>query len=107
MAAGNDVQCMFSQAQGSLHVLLRPGLWIPGVRTPHMYKETWRIEGSPDSAFKDLLSAIDEVSGRCRLQVRRVDDENLFISVTSFTKKCSWVDVLEFQFDTALIQSGQ
>ena len=102
----DDVNCMFSTSQASLHVLLRPGLWIPGLRTPHVYQETWRTEGSSDSAFKDILGAIEDVSVRCRLHVRSVDDEKLFIRAMSFTKKCSWVDVLEFQFDTGLLQSG-
>lgn len=101
-----DVQCICSVAQAGFHVFLRPGLWIPGIRTPHVYGETWRVESSPESAFKDILGAIEQVSLRCRLHVRRVDDDKMFISVMSFTKKCSWVDVLEFQFDTSLLKSG-
>ena len=104
--SNDDVDCMFSRSQAALHVFLRPGLWIPGVRTPHVYKETWRINTSTDSAFKEVLGAIEEVSIRCRLNIRLVDDEKMFIRVTSFTKKCSWVDVMEFQFDSSLMQSS-
>lgn len=88
--------------------MLRPGVWIPGIRTPHVYKETWKIDASSDRAFKDILGAIEEAAARCRLRIRSIDDEKMFIKVISFTKKCSWVDVLEFQFDTSLVnQSGQ
>ncbi len=102
----SDVDCMFSRSQAALHVFLRPGVWIPGVRTPHVYKETWKISTSPDLAFKDILGAIEEVSVRCRLNLRLADEERMFIRVISFTKKCSWVDVMEFQFNTSLLQSG-
>ena len=101
-----DVDCCVSQSQAPLHVILRPGIWIPGVRTPHLYKETWKVDGSSDAVFKDILGAIEEVSVRCRLRVRLVDEDNLFIRVMSYTKRCSWVDVMEIKIDTLLIQSG-
>ena len=103
----NPRGCCLSQVQAPLHVILRPGLWLPGSRTPHLYIETWRIEGSPQNAFKDILNAIETVENRARLILRQADEEQLFIQVMSFTKLCNWVDVVEIQFDTALSQTGQ
>lgn len=103
----DDVDCSFSVAQAGFHVMFKPGVWIPGIRTPHVYQETWRIDASSDRAFKDIIGAIEDVAVRCRLRIRCIDDEKMLIRVMSFTKRCSWVDVLEFQFDTSLVhQSG-
>lgn len=95
-----------SRVQAPLQTFLRPGIWIPGARTPHYYRETWIIEDSPENTYQDIIQAIESVQLRKKWQIRKTDEEQLFIQVLAFTPYCNWLDILEIQFDTSLTQSG-
>ena len=91
------------KAQTAIQVYMRPGVWIPCIRTPHSYRETWTFDDSTHDTFSDILSAIESVEG---LQVRHADEDGLFIQAISYTPRCKWLDVIEIQIDPSLTQSG-
>lgn len=100
--SSDPLACCFSVCQGPILAFLRPGMWIPGARTPHLYRERWEVDGPASEVMDDILLAVESVEIRERLLVRRVDKESLFIRVLSFTSTCEWLDVVEFKCNTAL-----
>lgn len=96
-----------SRAQASIQAYLRPGVWIPGARTPHQYRERWSFDGeSPDQVFTELIKALESVRHKERLQVKEINNDDMFIQAISYTPRCSWLDILEIQLDTTLLQPG-
>ena len=87
--------------------LLRPGMWIPGVRSPHLYRERWEVDGPASEVLDDILLAVESVEIRERLLVHKVDRESLFVRLLSFTSTCEWLDVVEFKCSTALRERGE
>ena len=103
----SHVFCL-SKAQASIQSFLRPGLWLPGIRTPHLYCEVWELEEPPQQAFDEMLKSIKSVIDKDKemMELREADEERLFIQLFSFTRKCNWLDVIEIQIDARLVQSG-
>lgn len=103
----SHVFCL-SRAQASIQSLLRPGLWLPGIRTPHQYSEVWEMEEPPQQVFDEILKSIRSVIDKDKemMELREADEERLFIQLFSFTRRCNWLDVIEIQIDASLVQSG-
>lgn len=95
-----SVQKWLADTQAPLLALLRPGVWIPGARFPHVYQEKWEVESSPLETMEDALRAIELISDRQRLQLQVADRQKLFVQVFSFTRSCRWLDVVELSFSS-------
>lgn len=108
MASAGNVFSL-SKMQAPIQAFLKPGLWIPGIRTPHLYKEVWTLHETALDVFEEIIKSIESVQDRGgeKFEVTQRDEEGLFIQTVSFTRYCNWLDVMEIQLDTALTQSGK
>ena len=97
----------FSKVQAPIQSFLRPGIWLPGVRTLHVYQETWTIQGSVERALEDVIAAVETVGMHSKeaQQTSKVDREAMFVRVFYYTPICQWLDVLEVAFDSSLAKS--
>uniref|UniRef100_A0A2L2Y814 Uncharacterized protein n=1 Tax=Parasteatoda tepidariorum TaxID=114398 RepID=A0A2L2Y814_PARTP len=50
--------------QGAIQAKLRPGIWIPGIRSPHLYEEVWKVSANPIVCSKDILQAVTKLHRR-------------------------------------------
>ncbi|KFM73902.1 hypothetical protein X975_01886, partial [Stegodyphus mimosarum] len=50
--------------QGSIQAKIRPGVWIPCIRSLHMYEEQWKVSANPVVCSKDVLQAISKLRTR-------------------------------------------
>ncbi|CAM9398793.1 unnamed protein product, partial [Choristocarpus tenellus] len=46
-----------------LQKVLKPAIWLPGLRYPHNWRETWNVAGSlsPDAVLKDVGHAMEKM----------------------------------------------
>ena len=58
--------------QAGLQGSLRPGLWLPGLRTPHMFEETWRAASSPSVCLLAVVRAAKQLRRGLKCQVKTV-----------------------------------
>lgn len=93
--------CCFCRCQGNIQSFVRPGIWLPGFRSPHMYQETWQIATNPPVCMRTVISAVrslnvDEQDGRL-YELAKVDDEACFIQINAYTYGQS-LHVIEIHF---------
>ncbi|KAK6192705.1 hypothetical protein SNE40_004131 [Patella caerulea] len=78
--------------------LLRPGMWLPGVRNFHCHKESWLC----DASEKDRVTAVLESLKR----VKQEDDTNSFYDIHKVTDNfvrifvftfVEWLDIIEIE----------
>ena len=96
-----------SKVQAPIQSFLKPGVWLPGVRTSHVYQETWTVRGSVERALEDVVTAVETVGMHSKeaQQISKVDREEMYVRVFYYTPVCQWLDVLEVTFDSSLIKS--
>ncbi|XP_043218876.1 uncharacterized protein LOC122380117 [Amphibalanus amphitrite] len=58
--------------QADLQGALRPGRWLPGLRTPHMFEETWRAGSTPSVCLLALVRAAKQLRAGVKCQVKTV-----------------------------------
>ena len=90
--------CCCANAQAPIQAFIRPGVWIPGVKNLHSFRERWIIESAtPDECLEDVTQAIEKVDTGEHLVTHKVNKERQFIQIFSFTA-ASWLDVVEIRF---------
>ncbi|GBO30151.1 hypothetical protein AVEN_187914-1 [Araneus ventricosus] len=84
-----EALCLCS-GQGSIQAKIRPGVWIPGIRSLHVYEETWKIAANPVVCSKDVLQSVTKLR-------RRSLRGNVFtIGYVEEKAECSRVEILVF-----------
>ncbi|GFS47586.1 uncharacterized protein TNIN_74971 [Trichonephila inaurata madagascariensis] len=89
--------------QGSIQAKIRPGVWIPIIRSLHVYEETWKISANPIVCSKDVLQAISKLQHRSLrgnvFTVSYVEEkaERSVVEIIVFTR-CRNVYVIKLKF---------
>ncbi|XP_032236807.1 uncharacterized protein LOC5511578 [Nematostella vectensis] len=90
--------CCFSMCQSPLMAILRPAMWVPGIKKLHSATETWIIPNAPvDVCIDKLLEAIDSLGEKEKMHVNKVNRDRGFVQIFSFTPN-EWFDVVEIEF---------
>jgi len=83
--------------QSGLQGALQPGRWVPGLRTPHIYEETWRANSTPSVCLLATVRAAKQLRRTVKCQVKTMSEWSDQASATLyfFTEKLSWMDVVD------------
>ncbi|XP_043238924.1 uncharacterized protein LOC122390251 isoform X1 [Amphibalanus amphitrite] len=86
--------------QADLQGALRPGRWLPGLRTPHMFEETWRAGSTPSVCLLALVRAAKQLRAGVKCQVKTMSEWSSQARATLhfFTASLSWLDVVDVDF---------
>ncbi|GFN97871.1 hypothetical protein PoB_002437700 [Plakobranchus ocellatus] len=97
---------IFSKVQRPIQTVLRPAVWIPGLRNLHSTKETWTFESNShqsnlDSILNAINKVIDKDTSKFFWQVQpppvalgNETDSKSFIRIFTFTR-AEWLDITE------------
>ncbi|GIZ03700.1 uncharacterized protein CEXT_338121 [Caerostris extrusa] len=77
-------------AQGSIQAKIRPGVWIPLIRSLHVYEESWKISANPIVCSKDVLQAVT------KLHRRSLKGTVFTIGYVEEKAECSRIEILVF-----------
>lgn len=97
-----------SMLQAPIQALLRPAMWMPGIRNIHSHSETWESDKPPEEVLTALVRAIEHIRQRddtgAYYDIHKVNKEKLFLRVFCFTK-AEWLDVVEITVKGDCIQA--
>ncbi|XP_076319151.1 uncharacterized protein LOC143230050 [Tachypleus tridentatus] len=95
------------EGQANIQAVLRPGVWLPGVRFPHQYQETWHVAANPTVCSQAVVEAVSNINQQDNkgkyYQINRVkvDNNSAFVRILCFTRM-RWVDVVEMKITCEL-----
>jgi len=92
--------CCLCRCQANFQAVLRPAVWIPGLRTPHQYTEEWRIGTNPGVCLQEVLIAVKKLNVVCEggnvYEINKIINDT-FLEVLVYTRmQCLYV--LDFRF---------
>lgn len=58
-----EALCLCS-GQANIQAIIRPGIWIPIIRSMHVYEEKWKVSANPIICSKDVIQAITKLRSR-------------------------------------------
>lgn len=58
-----EASCLCA-AQGNIQARIKPAMWIPLIRSLHLYEETWSIAANPVVCSQDVLHAVSQLRTR-------------------------------------------
>lgn len=97
-----------SMLQAPLQCLLRPAMWIPGIRNIHSHKVTWESDKPSIVVLKALVSAIDAIKQKddtgAYYDIHKVNTETFFLRIFCFTR-AEWLDIVEIKVKEGSIQA--
>ncbi|KXJ21865.1 hypothetical protein AC249_AIPGENE12180 [Exaiptasia diaphana] len=84
--------------QSPIQAILRPAMWLPGVKKLHSARETWILpQATVDVCVDKLIEAVDELGEKEKMHVNKVNRNKNFVQIFSFTNN-EWFDVVEIEF---------
>ncbi|XP_064613001.1 uncharacterized protein LOC135476800 [Liolophura sinensis] len=90
-----------SMIQSGLQAVLRPGVWVPGIRDLHRHRESWRTKIPARDFMKLTLTALETLiksdTKGTYYDIHKLDEQECFIRILVFTW-AEWLDVVEIQF---------
>lgn len=89
-----------SMLQASLQAMLRPAMWLPGVRNLHCHKVTWQSDRPQLDVLAALVNAVQQIKATddtgAFYDIHKVDKDKFFLRVFCFTR-AEWLDVVEIE----------
>ncbi|KAK3751775.1 hypothetical protein QZH41_013233 [Actinostola sp. cb2023] len=84
--------------QSPIQAIIRPAMWIPGIKKLHSAKETWVIpQSTVEVCVEQLIEAVNELGEKEKMHVNKVNRNKNFVQIFSFTNN-EWFDVVEIEF---------
>lgn len=105
-----EASCLCT-AQGNIQARIRPGMWIPLIRSLHVYEETWSIAANPVVCSQDVLHAVSQLRTRSLrgnvFTVGLVQEgaENSHLEILVYTKM-RYVFVIRLNFNADSTSGG-
>lgn len=94
----SSADCCCAMWQSPIQGVLRPAVWLPGVRNLHSCKETWIIpEATPEVCLEHLVSAISLLSETEKMHINKIHHERHVVQIFSYTE-AEWLDIVEIEF---------
>ncbi|KAJ7387228.1 hypothetical protein OS493_004202 [Desmophyllum pertusum] len=94
----SSADCCCAMWQSPIQGVLRPAMWLPGIKNFHSRKETWIIpEATPDVCLEHLISAVAILSETEKMHINKVRPGRNFVQIFCYTE-AEWLDVVEIEF---------
>ncbi|CAL1534403.1 unnamed protein product [Lymnaea stagnalis] len=89
-----------SQIQAPIQCLLRPGVWLPGIRSLHSHQEKWKfnsdsVKDNLDSVLRAVADVVKADRSRSYWDIQTV--ARGFLRVFVYTR-AEWLDIIEIKF---------
>merc|ERR1711860_259947 len=88
--------------------MIRPAMWVPGIKKIHSHYVTWQSEKPPLDVLKAIVNAIEQIKQRddtgAYYDIHKVSKESLFVRVFCFTR-AEWLDVVEIKVKEGCIEA--
>ncbi|CAC5379886.1 unnamed protein product [Mytilus coruscus] len=94
--------------QGPLQALIRPAMWIPGIKNLHSHFVTWQSDKPPTEVLAALVRAIKQIKSAddtgSYYDIHKINKEKYFLRVFCFTR-AEWLDVVEIEIKEDSIEA--
>ncbi|XP_071180423.1 uncharacterized protein [Mytilus edulis] len=97
-----------SMLQAPLQALLRPAMWIPGIKNIHSHFVTWQSDKPPTEVLAALVTAIKQIKSSddtgSFYDIHKINKDKHFLRVFCFTR-AEWLDVVEIEIKEDSIEA--